>query len=246
MNPTPLPSVVAATPADGPAAHGWARRLGVATLELSAWRGGAGGSVVLWCDADGLALRGPAASRAAPVRPEVPNRPRAGHDPLLRAVPPGSVIDATAGLAGDAGTLAAAGRSVTMIERHPALIAVLDDALARWRDAGVAAAEQLRLQGGDARALLADLRADVVLLDPMYPTARGAARKGEGLHLLRALVGGDDDQGALLGAARRAARLRVVVKRPLGAPHLADIPPSGALRGRTVRFDLYPPQEATP
>jgi hypothetical protein len=236
--PHPSNPPVVAGDGDRERAARWADRLGVALLDEADWRAGGGGGVVVWSDARGLALRGPAAARSAPVRPPPLTPPRPGRDPLLRAVPPGSVIDATAGLAFDAAVLIAAGREVTLIERHPALCAILADAIERWR-----AIPAPTLHAGDARILLRELRADVVIVDPMYPSPRGRARKGEALHLLRALVGGDDDQAGLLAVARRAARARVVVKRPLDAPPLAGLPPSGSLVGRTVRFDLYPPQE---
>jgi len=205
--------------------------------------------VVVWCEATGLALRGTATSRAKPVRPVPPVAARAGRDPLLRAVGPWrDVLDATAGWGTDAGTLAAAGRDVTLIERHPVLAVLLGDALARWRRDGVGAANRMRLVVADAREHLATAAADVVFLDPMYPEAAGGgrARKAEGLHLLRLLAGDDDDQDALLDLARRAARQRVVVKRPRHAPPLAGRPPNGALVGRTVRYDLYAPEEVDP
>jgi 16S rRNA (guanine1516-N2)-methyltransferase len=250
-------AIVAAEAALEPAASDLARRLGSPLLSVGAWRAGGGGPVVLWWDAEGLALRGTAASRARPVRPVPPVAARAGRDPLLRAVgrwP--SVLDATAGLGGDAGTLAAAGRQVTLIERNPVLAAVLADALGRWRDEGIAAAARMQLLIGDARDQLPAVAADVVFLDPMYPeppgggraraSKRARARKAEGPHLLRLLAGDDGDQGELLAVARRAARQRVVVKRPLHAPPLAGRPPNGALLGRTVRYDLYAPEEVDP
>jgi 16S rRNA (guanine1516-N2)-methyltransferase len=248
-------AVVAAETALEAAAGDLARRLGLPLLAVDAWRGGAGGAVVVWWDDEGLALRGTAASRARPVRPLPPAGARAGTDPLLRAVGRWrEVIDATAGLGGDAGTLAAAGRQVTLVERHPVLAAVLDDALRRWRDAGVVAASRMRLVVADARAVLASARADVVFLDPMYPERvggdrareRSQARKAEAARLLRLLAGDDGDQGELLRIARRAARHRVVVKRPRHAPPLAGRPPNGALSGRTVRYDLYAPEEVDP
>jgi len=248
-------AVVAAETALEAAAGDLARRLGLPLLAVDAWRGGAGGAVVVWWDDEGLALRGPAASRARPVRPLPPAAARAGTDPLLRAVGRWrEVIDATAGLGGDAGTLAAAGRQVTLVERHPVLAAVLDDALRCWRDAGVVAASRMRLVVADARAVLASARADVVFLDPMYPERvggdrareRSQARKAEAARLLRLLAGDDGDQGELLRIARRAARHRVVVKRPRHAPPLAGRPPNGALSGRTVRYDLYAPEEVDP
>lgn len=248
--PAPAPvAVVAAEPALEAAVGDLARRLGLPPLAVDAWRRGAGGAVVLWWDAEGLALRGPAASRARPVRPLPPAPARAGHDPLLRAVGRWSdVLDATAGLGGDAGTLAAAGRQVTLVERNPVLAAVLEDALRRWRDGGVVAAARMRLVVADARAYLAAARADVVFLDPMYPepVGGGRARKAEAPRLLRLLAGDDGDQAELLSLARRASRHRVVVKRPRHAPSLAGRPPNGALSGRTVRYDLYAPEEVDP
>ena len=242
-------AVVAAEPALEPVARELAARLGLPRVSLEAWRGGAGGPVVVWCEATGLALRGTATSRAKPVRPVPPVAARAGRDPLLRAVGPWrDVLDATAGWGTDAGTLAAAGRDVTLIERHPVLAVLLGDALACWRRDGVGAANRMRLVVADAREHLATAAADVVFLDPMYPEAAGGgrARKAEGLHLLRLLAGDDDDQDALLDLARRAARQRVVVKRPRHAPPLAGRPPNGALVGRTVRYDLYAPEEVDP
>jgi len=248
---TGRPAVVAAAPTFEAAARDLARRLGLRWIAVDDWRAGAGGAVVLWWDADGLALRGPAGARAGPVRPRPPAPRRAGRDPLLRAVGHWSeVLDATAGLGGDAATLAAAGRRVTLVEREPVVAAVLSDALARWRDAGVAAAARMCLRVDDARRVLAAAATDVVLLDPMYPEPsagdRGRARKAEAPHLLRLLVGDDADQDELLRLAQRAARHRVVVKRPRHAPPLAGRPPNGALPGRTVRYDLYAPEEVDP
>jgi 16S rRNA (guanine1516-N2)-methyltransferase len=241
------PHVVAADPDHAAAADRIAARLGLPRLELEAWRAGAGGVVVVWCDADGLALRGPDAQGAGPVRPTWPDRPRRGPDPLLRAVggwP--DVVDATAGWGTDAATLAAAGRRVVLLERHPVLAALLRDAIERSRARGHAAAGRLELIEDDARRWLATATTDVVLLDPMYPGAGAGPRKAEGLHLARHLVGDDLDQAELLAVARQAARRRVVVKRPLRAPPLAGRAPSGSLRGRTVRYDLYAPEEAPP
>jgi 16S rRNA (guanine1516-N2)-methyltransferase len=244
----PAPPVVAADPSLESMADAVADRLGSARLSLEAWRSGAGGPIVVWCDAAGLALRGPAGTRAKPVRPALPARPRSGLDPLLRAVGPWpSVVDATAGWGVDAATLAAAGREVVLLERHPVLAALLRDVIDRGRAAGHPAALRMRVVEADARCWLATAVTDVVLLDPMYPEpgAHGA-RKAEGLHLARRLVGDDLDQDQLLVVARRAARRRVVVKRPVRAPALAGRPPSGTLRGRTVRYDLYAPEEAPP
>lgn len=160
------------------------------------------------------------------------------------------VVDATAGLGGDAAALLRAGLRVTLIERDPLLAVLLEDALARWADAeeedGVAPARSATLRVGDARTVLPRLRPppDVVYLDPMYPRLRGGAKR-RAVAWLRAwtgerAAGADDEDRALLAVARGVARRRVVVKRPAKAPPLAP-GVSGSLRGTTTRFDLYAP-----
>ena len=243
-----VPPVVAAAEGDAARADALAAAWRAPRLDRAAWAAGAGGPIVVWVDANGIGLRGTAEGRAGAVRPAPPpfgGRP--GREPLLRAVGVGDdVIDATAGWGVDAGVLAAAGRRVTMIERHPVLAALLRDALERWRAERRPGAERMTLVEGDARSVLGDLRADVVLLDPMYPERGKAARKGEDLTLARLVVGDDADQDELLAAACAAARRRVVVKRPRTAPPLAGRTPPGVVVGRTTRFDLYPPSEARP
>ncbi len=212
------------------------------------------GALVLAVGAGGLSLRlgdGPAVSAAA----EALGRPaRQVPDPLWRAVLAGGepVVDATAGLGGDAFRLASRGAQVTLIERSPLLAALLSDALERARAGalGPAAAEasgRLELVVGDARDVLrsgalAPGRLGVVYLDPMFAAETGRALPPKGMALLRELLG-DDEPGApdLLVAARAVATRRVVVKRHLRAAPLGGMRPSGSLRGRTVRFDVYPP-----
>jgi 16S rRNA (guanine1516-N2)-methyltransferase len=240
LNPVPL---VLAEGACAGAAERLGAELGSPILTEADWRL-ADPPLALWFDDEGLALRGSPSSRAHPVRPEAPEL-RRGQDPLLRVLGrSGTVIDATGGFLADAAVMAAAGWQVTVIERHPVMAAIAREAIGRWRAAGNPAANRLELLEGDAKALLLERRADVVYLDPMYPPQRGraASRKGEPLHLLSLLLGDDPDQASLLGPAQRAAQRRVVVKRPLAASELGPTP-SGSQRGRTVRYDIYPPQE---
>lgn len=183
-------------------------------------------------------------------------RPRPGNsDPLWRALLGGreEIVDATAGLGSDAFHLAAKGARVTLIERSAVLAALLSDTIEAARSgllgSGAAAvAERLTLLFGDAAMLLASetsLPAGVVYLDPMFAGASGSAAPPKGMAVLRRLFAEDEavhkDEAALLHSARAAAARRVVVKRALKAAPLAQVPPSGSLRGRTVRFDLYAP-----
>lgn len=152
------------------------------------------------------------------------------------------VLDATAGLGRDGCTLAALGAQVTLAERHPSIAALLADAHRRALADPVSAdaASRICLAATDARNLLQQSW-DVVYLDPMYPGQDKTALAKKELQLLRELAGGDEDAGALLEPARRSARLRVAVKRPLKAPWLAGSKPAFSLTGTQARFDVYLP-----
>lgn len=173
--------------------------------------------------------------------------------PLVRAMGERAetVADATAGLLGDAWLLALAGFRVTAFERSPLVARLVRDGLARAaRDPRVDAAALARLTfvEGDAVAILGEQSFDAVLVDPMFPPKRKAtalARKD--VRLLRAAVGDDPDADRLFAAARRAARIRVAVKRADDSPDIAGAPaPDLRFEGRTARFDVYLPHRSAP
>jgi len=185
-----------------------------------------------------------------------------GRDLLARALltgqpggPPG-VVDATAGLGADGFHLAALGHRVVMIEREPLLAVLLEDALSRalageLGATAAAAAGRVTLVEGDARDYLASMQAStaIVYLDPMFPSKSGRGLTGKGMNTLRLEQQRDPaaaqaEDATLLAAARAHASRRVVVKRPLRGEPLGKLAPSGSLRGRTVRYDLYAPLAA--
>ena len=88
---------------------------------------------------------------------------------LRRKDGPRRVVDMTGGLAGDASRMAAAGAEVLLIERDPAVLALVVDALRRAEAEGsVPWGNRLRLRLGNAcDALPGDF--DAAYLDPMYP-----------------------------------------------------------------------------
>lgn len=157
------------------------------------------------------------------------------------------VLDATAGLGRDSFVLASRGFEVCMLERSPAIAALLADGLERARAAPAAIADiaaRLSLIEADAavyfNALTDAGRPDVIYLDPMFPAAQKSALVKKEMRLFQQLLHGEADDGAaLLRAARACARLRVVVKRPLRAPFLGGAEASYALAGKAVRFDVY-------
>ena len=167
---------------------------------------------------------------------------------LVRAVglkpsKPLKIVDATAGLGRDAFLLASLGAEVTLIERAPAMQAMLADAIAALAAASpehAVIAARMRLVPGDARQELPGLAADVVTVDPMHPARLGSALVKAEMRRLRALVGDDPDSAELVAAALASAAPRVVLKWPLRAPAPGGIPaPSHSLPGKTVRYDVF-------
>lgn len=154
-----------------------------------------------------------------------------------------SIIDATAGLGRDAFLLAALGSKVTLIERSNIMHALLADGMNAARKAGGRYEEiidRMTLIYGDSISLLPQMKADVVVIDPMHPPRQKSALvKGE-MRAIRAIVGVDDDQGRLIETAMEAASKRVVVKWPAKAAALDYLrPPSHQIIGKSIRFDVF-------
>ena len=155
------------------------------------------------------------------------------------------VLDATAGLGGDAFVLASLGVSVRLVERSKVVGALLLDGLERAAESPelTSTVSRLHLTVADAAEVMVGLderaRPDTVYLDPMYPHTGKTALKNKEMRLFRLLVGEDEDAPRLLFAALKCAKNRVVVKRPKNAPPVGGVKPSAAIPGKTTRFDLY-------
>lgn len=153
------------------------------------------------------------------------------------------VIDATAGLARDAFVLATLGCDVLMIERSPIVATLVDDAMQRAQHDIDFAALQLNLKVADATHYLSELTEenypDVVYIDPMFPERTKSALVKKEMRILKRVVGDDIDADALFAQALKVAKKRVVVKRPKGAPALANHKPGLVYRGKSVRYDVY-------
>lgn len=161
-----------------------------------------------------------------------------------------SVIDATAGLGVDAFVLASMGCRVTMLERVPAVSALLQDGLERSRDYASrhdvklkSILSQMQLVRADAGEYLDQLGEedfpDVIFLDPMFPERKKSAAVKKEMQIFHKLIGPDDDAGRILESALARARERVVVKRPRVAPRLTGRAPSHVIEGKRNRYDVY-------
>ncbi|WNK21604.1 class I SAM-dependent methyltransferase [Halomonas piscis] len=216
--------------------------------------------LVLERRAEGLVLAGSEARDGKPLRVDYVGG-KAGHRRrfgggrgqliaracgLANGVTP-SVVDATAGLGRDAFVLASLGAPVLLIERVPAIAALLADGLERAAahpdTANIAA--RMRLMPGDAAVELealvaaADFSPQVVHLDPMFPHREKSALVKKEMRLFRRLAGDDADAPGLLEAALDVATHRVVVKRPRKAPPIEGPGASHAFEGKTSRYDIY-------
>jgi len=154
------------------------------------------------------------------------------------------VLDATAGLGRDAFALASLGCDVSMFERSPIVFALLFDGLMRAQtsdDAEVAAIAQ-RMQVSCDSLLNSTIKipeADVVYLDPMFPERQKSALVKKDMRFFHSVVGDDPDADQLLQAALLIDCARVVVKRPIKAPILANVKPSHQILGKSIRYDVY-------
>lgn len=157
------------------------------------------------------------------------------------------VWDATGGLGRDAFVLAGLGLQVSVFERHPWVWALLCDGVRRGMACADTAAVLARMTvlAGDAAVLMPELattqRPDVVYLDPMYPERQKSAAVKKEMAYFHDLVGVAQNDAALLDAALRVARRRVVVKRPRQGVVLCGRQPDYQYWGKSTRFDVYRP-----
>jgi len=157
-----------------------------------------------------------------------------------------TVIDATAGMGGDAFVLASLGCDVHMIERSDQVAALLDDALQRAKkheDCDLhKIIERMRLtHANSATFLLTETPiTDTVYMDPMYPEKKKKSAAKKEMKTLQALLGPDLDSQMLLTAALKTASLRVVVKRPAKAPPIEHLfQPTSSIKSPNTRYDIY-------
>lgn len=157
------------------------------------------------------------------------------------------VLDATAGLGGDAFVLAGLGCSMLLMERHPVVAALLQDGLERaMRDPDACdVASRMQLVPGNSTESMAQAITDtgfapqVIYLDPMFPAREKTASVKKEMKLFHQLVGFDSDEAQLLATALELATHRVVVKRPRKAPAIKGVAPTYVLEGKSSRYDIY-------
>lgn len=201
-----------------------------------------GADFTLWAVGDHLELRRSGDRRGLWMRAADLDRRAKGDLELLRACglsrQVGSavgvrVLDAMAGWGLDGLLLARMGCNLVMVEKHPAIHALLEDFADRVDLSAVQAC------CGDGFAWLDGSQTfDVVYLDPMFPARRKRALPGKRMQYLAALASEDSHSiDSWLEAGLLNASGRVVLKRRLHDPVAAA--PDWQITGRTVRYDVY-------
>ncbi len=156
-----------------------------------------------------------------------------------------SVIDATAGFGRDAFVLANLGCHIRLIERQVPIATLLSDALERASNnlELKEVASRMTIINADATSYLNSLidseQADVIYMDPMYPSREKSALVKKDMRLLHQLAGPDTDSEHLLSAAINQAKKRVVVKRPKSADFVGNKKPSTSISSKNTRYDIY-------
>ncbi len=170
-----------------------------------------------------------------------------------------SVLDATAGLAGDAFVLATLGCRLTLIERSPIISCLIEDAIERASltdDFQHILQQGFKLVRADANEYLTGLvstensagnddentgehRPDVIYIDPMYPDRKKSALVKKDMQILQRLHLQEDNPAELLENAMLVAQKRVVVKRPIQAEPLNERTVSTSIKSKKTRYDVY-------
>lgn len=170
---------------------------------------------------------------------------------LKQGIPPPTVLDATTGLAKDAYVLACLGCSMTLLERSPVLVKLINDAIVRAsenEDFKLILETGFKVINQSSIEYLTELSnttfpdvtyPDVIYLDPMYPDRKKSASVKKNMQLLQKLLGKDEDTQELLAAALKVAQKRVVVKRPKGAESLTELKPTYTVESKKTRYDIY-------
>lgn len=162
-------------------------------------------------------------------------------EPLSRALGSGKkgrrVLDLSAGMAIDSVFLVQLGYQVTALERNPLLYLALQQARL---NAQIELQSHIEFIFTESEHYLKTTEAsfDVCYFDPMFPQKKKSALPKQEMVLFKNLVGSDADASVVLKHAIESKKFkRCVVKRPVSAEPL--LPPSGAIEGKMIRFDIY-------
>lgn len=151
-------------------------------------------------------------------------------------------IDAAAGMGEDALLLAAAGYTVYLFEQDPVIAALLKDTIRRAEQVPELKeiVGRMRLTEGDSIELMSSVpeQPELIYLDPMFPARRKSGLINKKLQLIQKLEQPCAQEEELLAAAIALHPKKIVIKRPLHSPFLADQKPGYTVKGKAIRYDV--------
>ncbi|MBL4711683.1 MAG: class I SAM-dependent methyltransferase [Gammaproteobacteria bacterium] len=159
-----------------------------------------------------------------------------------------TVLDVTAGLAGDAYVLATLGCSMTLVERSAIIFSLIEDAVERAtlnETFNPILKQGFQIVNKDAIDYIKEQQAtdgiapDVIYIDPMYPDRKKSALVKKDMQILQRLHIKENNAAELLDIALQFAKKRVVVKRPVQAETLSNKKPNTCIKSKKTRYDIY-------
>ncbi|MCY4050891.1 MAG: class I SAM-dependent methyltransferase [Gammaproteobacteria bacterium] len=170
-----------------------------------------------------------------------------GGDPLLRAIgiKQGTVIDMTAGWCVDASRIACSGCNIIAFENNPLVYVLTQNAIEHCQSPLIK--QRLDLRHADSiQALQSNaIDADVIYMDPMFPSYKRDAASPKPITLLRDLVDHTQDMHSfdrMFELAMNSNVRRVIIKRPHHQPAI-ERGKVGEIKSKQIRYDLYYPRQ---
>lgn len=152
-----------------------------------------------------------------------------------------TVLDATAGMGEDSFLLAAYGFEVNLYESNPIIAMLLQDTIERAsNDKEIAyIVQRMHVYEEDSIKAMKNLskKPDIIYLDPMFPERNKSSLIKKKFQLLQQLECPCLNEDELLQSAINVNPYKIVIKRPLKGPYLADVKPSYSLKGNSIRYD---------
>eukprot|EP01132_Coremiostelium_polycephalum_P004600 gene4600-5745_t len=175
--------------------------------------------------------------------------------PMIRAISskkklPNHVLDVTGGFGRDAWFIASMGSNVTIVERNPILIYLMNIAhrVALNSPNTREVAKRVKIIHQDSVEYLMNImknpdtieKPDVIYMDPMYPMRKndGKSLSKKDIRAVRKLVGGDRDSSIVFALAKRCIKDKVVWKRPKEVPGFPGF--NSYYSSSDTRYYVYP------
>ncbi len=157
-----------------------------------------------------------------------------------------TLIDATAGMGEDSLLLAASGFNVILYEYDLVIASLLEDTLLRASAipelTDIVSRMELHIESSIDAMKNLHFTPDIILLDPMFPERTKSALVKKKFQLLQQLEHPCSDEYTLLKSAIYAKPHKIIIKRPVKGPYLADIKPDYSLTGKAIRYDCLLPE----